>query len=253
MLTVLNSPPAPPPLVPSGVILAGDTSGFSQTETVSLFNPWGVPLPYSSTVVTDNRINWLAQTPASGTLAAGATGAMTLQANLKGLTPGLQHAVMRVAFIDGTVHTVDVYLIVPPGMVSASSRTSTELLSPSSVQPDVVAQSCPGSTGIALVLRSPEPGFQVTAQVPVPLQAIARDCATGKLLKQLSGALVQVTAGSQNLSLIDDGSGTWTGTWTPAEAANQIRVTARVDQYVGSAASVVSSQDTITGTVNSSN
>jgi hypothetical protein len=254
MLTVLDPPPAPPPLSPSGVILVGQTTGTSQTETITLLNPGSAALAYMSAVVTDNRIGWLTQTPASGTVAAGGTSTMTLQANIKGLTPGLQHGALRVAYIDGTVHTVDVYLIVPASAVSPTVQPASASLQPAVERPaayslEALAQSCPGGTGMAVVLRNPEPGFQVTAQVPVPLQLQARDCYNGKIIRQLNGASAQVLIGSQIISLLDDGTGTWTGTWTPTAAASQVTLAARLDQYVGAAASVVSSQNIITGVV----
>ena len=241
--------PPPPPLTPSGVILVGLSSGVSEQETVTLFNPWSSPLAYSSNVVDDNRGAWLTASPASGTLAAGATSTMTLQASTKGLTPGLQHGVVRVAFADGTVHTVDVYLIVPT-IPAASLQTS---LQTDVLQPDAAGEACPGSSGLAIVFRSPEPGFEVMAQTPVPLQVTARDCTTGKVVRHSNGASVQVSMGPQDPApmtlIIDDGAGNWTGTWTPASSASQMNLIARIDEYVGSISTVVSAQDVLTGTV----
>ncbi len=249
MLTVASFTPAPPPLTPSGVILVGQSTGVSEVETLSMMNPWTTPLDYNSAVVTDNRLNWLTQTPASGTIAAGSTANFTLQANTKGLAPGLQHGIVRVAFVDGTVHTVDVYLIVPP-TVSSNVRSASQ---PQALNPTALIQSCPGNIGLAAVLRSPEPGFLATAQTPVALQVIAKDCATGKVIRQSGGASVQVFLDSLSnsaVTLTDDGTGIWTGTWTPVAPAGQINLIARVDQYNGALASVVSAQDTITGAVN---
>jgi hypothetical protein len=252
MLNVMDSPASPPPMTPSGVILVGQSGGMSDAQTVTLFNPWPATLTYTSTVVTDNRVNWLTQTPTTGTLApnGGATTSMTLQANLKGLTAGLQHGVVRAAFNDGTVHTLDVYLIVPASAVVASVRSSeVEFLT---LKPDAVAQSCPGGAGIATVFRSPEQNFEVTAQVPVALEVISRDCATGKAIRHAAGAAVQVLIGGPNnppVALIDDGSGVWTGTWTPAAAASQVNLTARTDLYSGNLASVISAQTTLSGVV----
>ena len=246
MLTVLDSPSAPPPLTPSGVILTGPS------ETLTISNPWNSGLAYNSTVVTDNGLNWLTQTPASGTVAAGGSATMTLQPNFKGLAGGLMHGVVRVAFLDGTVHTVDVYAIVPAVPVSNAGPITGDLLRPAGLQPEAVAETCPGNTGFAVVLRSPEPGFQVSAQVPVAIELAARDCATGKMIKQSTGAAAQLVIGGKNtpIALVDDGTGIWTGTWTPAEASPLVNLAARVDQYAGSLATVVSGVDYLSGTVN---
>jgi uncharacterized protein (TIGR03437 family) len=261
MLTIANAAPGPPPLTPSGVILTGQPTGVSDIQTVTLVNPWSTPLAYNSTVVTDNRVNWLTQTPASGTIAPSATSAatsgITLQASLKGLTPGLQHGVLRVAFTDGTVHSVDIYLIVPASAISAAIAAPAVRTSPAVVEPAFLAESCPGGSGIALVFRSPEPAFQVTAQVPVPVQVTARDCSTGKAIRQPGGASVQILTAAPNgpltslpVTLWDDGTGIWTGTWTPIAASPQLNLIARVDQYQGAIASVLSAQSILVGTVN---
>ena len=248
MLTVAVTPPVPPALTPAGFILIGQSTGVSETGTTTLLNPWSTPLTYSSTAVTDNRINWLSQTPATGTIAPGGTATMSLQATLKGLSPGLQHGIVRIAFPNGTVHSIDVYLIVPASLTTNLRTTGTQL-HPADVQPAAIAQSCPGSSGIALVLRSPEPGFVVTAQTPVPLMAIARDCSTGKPVRQLNGASVQVITDSGPVVLIDDGAGNWTGTWTPTTDTLHLDLAARIDEYSGAAASVITSQDFLSGTV----
>jgi hypothetical protein len=251
MLTVLDSPPPPPPLAPSGLILIPQTATTSAADSVTITNPWNVALAYSSNVVTDNGTNWLTQTPASGSVAAGATATLTLQANVKGLNSGLLHGVVRVAFVDGTVRAIDVYAIVPPTVIAQPALVPEALVQPD-VHPEAVAQACPGNNGIVVVMRSPEPGFVAKAQLPVPLQLIARDCATGRAVRQANGASAQVLIGTKNpatISLVDDGTGVWTGVWIPAAAATQIDLTARVDQYVGAFATVVSGVDYLSGSV----
>jgi hypothetical protein len=249
MLTVLSSPPAPPPMWPSGLILQAQPATTQGTDTVTITNPWNTTMAYSSNVVTDNSGTWLSASPASGTVAAGASATLTVTANVKGMSAGLAHGVVRVAFVDGTVHTVDVYVIVPPG---AATISALPIAGTMMSRPEAVAQTCPGTTGIVVVMRSPEPGFLLKAQVPVPLQLIARDCATGRLVKQLGGALEQVVIGTKDsptIPLVDDGSGVWTGTWTPSTASAQLGIAARVDQYVGASATVVSGVDYLSGTV----
>ena len=230
ILTVSAQTPAQ--LTPAGVILVGQTAtGTSEIETLTLTNLGGNPLSFTSTTVTDNHGSWLVQKPASGTVAAGGVSTMTLQANVTGLAAGTQHGVARVAFADGAIHTVDVYLIVPG------------------------VGNTPGcfTNGFVAVFQSPEQGFQAIAQTPVPLQVLAKDCNTGKVVKRSNGLSTQVLIGPLNstaVALTDDGAGTWTGTWTPATAASPMNLTALVDSFANGTASVVSGQATVSGTVN---
>jgi hypothetical protein len=229
ILTIAAQTPAQ--LTPAGVILVGQAAtGTSETETLTLTNLGGSPLNYTSTVVLDNHGNWLVQKPASGTVAAGGVSTMTLQANTTGLSSGVQHAVVRVAFADGSIHTVDVYVIVP-GATSASACFSS---------------------GFVAVFQSPEQEFQAVAQTPVPLQVLVKDCNTGKQVKQTNGLSTQVLIGPQNntaVELTDDGTGTWTGTWTPGVAPSSMDLTALVASFTSATASVVSGQTTVSGTV----
>ncbi len=230
ILTV--APQTPVQVTPTGVILVGPaTAAASETEILTFANPGNSPLSYTSTVVADNHGNWLVQKPASGTLAAGGVSTMTLQASLQGLSAGVQHAVVRVAFADGTIHTVDAYLIVT-GMTSTPGCSAD---------------------GFVAVFQSPEQGFQAVAQTPVPLQVLAKDCNTGNLVKRTNGLSAQVLIGPQNniaVELTDDGTGTWTGTWTPGAAVSPMNLTAMVDNFTSATASVVAGQAVVSGVVN---
>lgn len=228
-LTVASQTPAQ--VAPTGVILVGQAStGTSEVETLSLNNPGMNPLSYTSTIVTDNHGSWLTQKPATGSVAPGSSASLSLQANIIGLAAGTQHGVVRIAFADGSIHTVDVYLIVP--------GTNTP--------------SC-YSNALVAVFQSPEQNFQAVARTPVPVQLQVKDCYTGKLVKRSNGLSAQVLIGPQNTSAIqltDDGTGTWTGTWTPVAAAAQVSLTAMVANYTSSTSAVASGQSTISGSVN---
>jgi hypothetical protein len=115
--------------------------------------------------------------------------------------------------------------------------------------------STPGCSadGFVTVFQSPEPGFQAAAQTPVPLQVLAKDCNTGNLVKRTNGLSAQVLIGPQNntaVELTDDGTGTWTGTWTPGAAVSPMNLTAMVDNFTSATASVVAGQAVVSGVVN---
>ncbi len=82
----------PPELAtPNGVVLTG-----SGSQTVTLTNPGGNSVTFSSAAITDDGQNWLTVSPSSGTIAAGATNAITLSASSSGLSSGLRHGTLQI-------------------------------------------------------------------------------------------------------------------------------------------------------------
>ena len=220
-LTVLPAGTNPPEqITPNGVIITG-TNGTSDTQTVNIVNNGANMVSFASAVITDDGQNWLVVTPTSGTVAGGGTNAVNLTANLNGLSGGLRHGTLRVAFSDGTVQTVDVQL----AQSGASAGTTG-------------VRSCVASN-LATEFLSPAQNFQVSARVAIPLQVLVKDC-SGNLLTS-SSTSVDVLVGASDMRLNYIGNGTWAGTWTPGSATPVINLTAR--------AVAVSGGTTSTGTI----
>jgi uncharacterized protein (TIGR03437 family) len=214
--TVLASATTPPAqLTPSAVILTGSGGSTSDTQTVNISNLSSGMESFTSALITDDGQNWLVASPSSGTIAAGGTNAINLSANLAGLSGGLRHGTLRIAFSDGSVQTVDVRLAIS----GAGGATGVG--------------AC-GSGNLALEFLSPAQNFQATARVAIPLQVLVKDC-SGNLLNS-STAGVDVISGSTDIHLNYVGNGTWSGTYTPSAAATVLTLTARAVSISGGGA-----------------
>jgi hypothetical protein len=134
---------------------------------------------------------------------------MGLQANLAGLSPGLWHGTVRVAFPDGTVATIGVILVV-------SSSSSAGLQSDGQATP---FSGCNVSADLAVVFQSPGDSFDVRARRPVPLQVQAADCQGNAVANSAAADVIVQAPNSPDIEipLTHQGNGLWTATWTPAE------------------------------------
>jgi uncharacterized protein (TIGR03437 family) len=214
--TVLPSGTNPSPQVtPSGVIVTGN-NGTSDNQTVTVSNGGASSVSYSSAVITDDGQSWLVASPTSGTVPAGATSSIMISANLNGVTGGLRHGTLRIAFSDGSVQTVDVQLAVVGTTAGA-----------------VGVRAC-GSANLAMQFLSPAQGFQASARVGVPLQVLVKDCSGNAQTSSNTG--VDVLVGVSDIHLNYVGNGTWASTWVPPAATSVVSLTARAVAISGSGA-----------------
>jgi uncharacterized protein (TIGR03437 family) len=216
-LTVLASGATAIPLItPSGVIITG-TGGTSDTQTVTISNGGASSVTYTAALVTDDGQNWLVANPSTGSVASGGTATISLSANVGGLSSGLRHGILRVAFSSGVVQSVDVQLAVS----GSSGAGSTGV------------KAC-GSSSLAAEFLSPAPNFVVNARVAIPLQVLVKDCTGNTLTNSSTG--VDVLVNSTDIHLNYTGVGIWSGTWTPPSAAPVVNLTAYAVEVTGGGA-----------------
>jgi uncharacterized protein (TIGR03437 family) len=211
ILTVSADGQIPVTVSPAGVIFSGTNS-----QTVTLTNGSGVSMSFMSTSFTDDGEPWLTANPASGTVPAGGTLNITLQASSQGLGAGLRHGVIRFGFADGSSQTVD-----------AALASGGAAASPNLRRPALVIPGC-GSSDLALVFQSPARDFTVAAQAPVPIQVLAQDC-TGAPIT--FNAAVSALVDGTEIPLQSVGNGIWTGTWTPSSAEPLTQLQARATLF----------------------
>jgi uncharacterized protein (TIGR03437 family) len=213
-----------PDATPSGLILVGQSA-----QSVTLSNHGTAALTYASTVVTEDGQPWLTGIPASGSVPANGTTQISIQANLAGLSPGLWRGTITIAFSDGTLAKVAVVLV-----ATGASGNGLNVNLRSAAQPRAVS-SCDANADLAVVFDSPGDGFQVPARHSVPLQVLAADC-NGNAVTNDAAAEVVVQAPNApdvQIPLIQQGSGLWTATWTPAMGASGVTLLARVNKSAG--------------------
>jgi len=207
-----------------GVILSGPAGSTTpQQQQVSLFNPSGSAINYSTAIFTTNGIGWLSASPAGGQLLPGTT-SISIGADLSGLPSGVQTGTVTIGFDDGTVAVIQVAVIATGGTPGADVLAKAVGARAATPSPACAG----GRPGYLLpVFRQPLSQSVLQAAVPqtVRLQ-IVDDCANP--LTATNGGTAQVLFGNQDapINLHDVGGGMWEGTWTPVSAAPQVTVRA---------------------------
>jgi hypothetical protein len=189
----------------SGLLLIGQSGSPNAPASLLAYNPTGKALTYTSVHESNDPQDWLGSITSSGTVPAGAPVRIPIQVNLSGLAPGVRNGVVKFAFSDGTVRSVDVTsLVLPP----AGSQTQEAKLGPAtggcSVRGLVLAIASPSADSIQKVTQSEAVRVNATDDCGNPMT---------------DGAInVAFSNGDPDLPLRHQGNGVWTGTWTPRGA-----------------------------------
>jgi hypothetical protein len=131
------------------------------TGTVTLSNPNGTLIGFTTATVTQDGTAWLSVSQPSGSLAGHGTAPLQVQGNAAALGARIYHGQVRVGFSDGTSAVINVILTVSPGSgaasVGASARGRRE-------HPMASPPNCPGGTVLPpQFINLSEQGFQVQA------------------------------------------------------------------------------------------
>jgi hypothetical protein len=174
---------------------------------------------------------------------------MSIQANLTGLSAGLWMGVVRIAFGDGTICTVQVALLVLSSTTTDSSSVHGKTIHAQTSG----ASSCNPNTDLVVVVQGPKTGFSGTVGTSVPLQVAGSDCAGNAVGNTNAKGDVLIQDQSGNLladpPLIYQANGVWTATWAPASPASEVTLTARLYKNAGGTINILSGSMAITGTV----
>jgi len=160
--------------------------------------PPGGALTFTSTIKSADS-GWLSLNPAQGTVPATGKLIVNATANVGGRAPGLYSALVTFGFSDGTLRSVPVELFIPDPSTPARSERSA-------------LQVCGSASGVVAHMLSPEPGFSARAGRAVQLRVQAETC-DGKPAGKLE---VISRIGSQEVRLLPESLGVWSGSWVPA-------------------------------------
>ncbi len=212
VLSVVSSQASPGVTVSAGgVILTGVAgSATPAQQTVTAFNPSSAAIAYSAS--TFSGTGWLSVSPATGSVSPGAN-SIRIAANLSGLTAGVQTGTVRLAFGDGSTATIQVVALATGSTAKASALQPRALTACRAGQPSF------------LIPIFQQPVAQAAVQVAAPQIVevdVIDDC--GNPVTAQAGGSLQVTfsSGDAGIDLHDTGSGIWTATWTPVNAAAQV-------------------------------
>ncbi len=186
---------------PTGLVFAATTSDSDPgSQTFRITNLGTTPAPFVLRPVLIGGA-WLQARPNSGTIVAGGSQTITLQANIGDLTPGVYNG--SIAMQVGSVpRAVNVLFVVAPEAISAVAASDYHLR-------DSAAACSP--TTLYPVFTSFVQDFVVAAGWPVPVEvSVVDDCGnpmkTGRVVTSFSN-------GDPPVSLSSLGNGRWQGTW----------------------------------------
>jgi uncharacterized protein (TIGR03437 family) len=225
LLNVLASGSGLPELAaPTGVILRATSGTTAPTGTVTLSNPNGTLIGFTTATVTQDGAAWLSVSQPSGSLEGHGTAPLQVQGNAAALGAGIYHGQIRVGFSDGTSQVVNVILAVSPASgaasVGASARGRRE-------HPMASPPNCPGGTVYPpQFINLSEQGFQVQAGSVQQLLVQVQDSCGNQITDTDVGATLsvviynsatQATLETPNL-VYSDTLKAWQYGWTPTSA-----------------------------------
>jgi uncharacterized protein (TIGR03437 family) len=183
-------------------------------QTLILNDPNVQSVSFNSTVNTDDNTGWFTQTPTSGTIASGETSQIQIKARLASLTPGVRYGVLRVAFSDGTVHSIEVASIVAPPGTTAAPTAAAHLTA--------AGPGCPSR--LVVQPTTIEPNFKISVGDKVPIGAIVSDDCGHLINSPTASTVTLIPRNGNQVRLVPQGNGLWTGTWQPSATASATMV-----------------------------
>ncbi len=215
----------PPSLLLSsgGLFFVTNIGAPPPAQTLTVYTNSKAPITFQASAETDAG-SWLS-VPASGTTSTVTPGQSAVTVSPLSLTtPGVYLGRVNYALGGAGIRTANIVLLLLPAGVNLPS-TVTASLAPEAAVPTPKAVCSP--TAI-LLTQSGQPGnFSAPASWPTPLaMTLLNDC--GKAVT--NGQVVATFSNGDAplaLSLANPGSGLYTGTWTPHNAAQQLTITAR--------------------------
>lgn len=207
VLNVLPSNQPPPGIdIPQGGLIVTAAAGAlnPQPRQLTLFNPTGAAITYSSTTFSNSGSGWLTLPVPGGTLLPGSNAVLTV-VDFHSMTPGIHTGTIWFGFSDGAIRVVQVEAIA------------------------LAAAGCPnGSPGVVRsVFQYPLDGSVLNTSIARPVRVLAvDDC--GNTLSTSNGDAVEVIFANQDppLKLRDTGKGIWEAVWVPRNAGAAVTLNA---------------------------
>jgi uncharacterized protein (TIGR03437 family) len=199
----------------TGVIFVARAAGAQPAaQTVTVRNVSAVPLNFITSIALENGTNWLAVTPATGTITAAQPAALRIAANQGNLAAGVYRGEVALNFTQNIprVRITVVLIVLPPGPPLLSQRN---------------AVGCT-PTRLLPVFTRLGAGFANPVGWPVALTVtVVDDCGD-----PMRNGSVQATFsnGDPPLSLLPLGDGSWSATWQPQNPRQQTVITVNAVQ-----------------------
>ena len=220
---------------PTGLIFIGQPGSSPGSQNVMISNPQASDTTFAAGFLTlPTGGNWAQVLPLNATVQANNPVSMLVQPNYASLTSGVYQGFVSLGFADGSSRSVHVLAVVAPTGATPSLAADGTL----------AAQAAGSCAPIKIQPTSlTDPGSSVTIGAAASLQVRAVD-SCGNLITSMNGSVsATFNDGDAAVSLVHEGNGNWSGTWTPRNGAStQVQV-----NYTGLEGSGVS---LLTGTAN---
>ena len=198
----------------TGVILvAAQGSTATVSQPITMYNLDAQPLACVGSAHTEDGGSWLVS-PGDGVLST--TLQLPITANPAGLSSGIKYGTVQVEFSDGTVHTVQVALLVTG---NGTAGTAAEHPRPSEWKPSA-SGSC---NELVLQYDAPEQDWNYDASSPIPVRVHASAC--GNVINNLSIETTFQDDPATYTLTFDPISEDYTYSWTPPPGAGAGPVT----------------------------
>jgi uncharacterized protein (TIGR03437 family) len=137
VLTVSAGASIAPIVDPIGLLFAGAPGALSPTaQTVTITNRTASALSFESSAYFAGGVPWMTAQPSSGTLNAGETQQITIQANTAGLFQGaVYQSELNLGFSDHSAQKINVLLVASSGTPAAAPQRATVICSPTGLVP----------------------------------------------------------------------------------------------------------------------
>ncbi|MES1257755.1 MAG: hypothetical protein ABUS51_04965, partial [Acidobacteriota bacterium] len=213
---------------PAGLLFLTSANATTPPQTVTISTSSVSAVSVQASAATTDGANWLSVTPSTGSAQPGAPLQTKISVDASKLAPGVYTGGISYAYTGLAVRTVNVTLIVSPGLKPALiSGLNGSNLSPAALSPrDAADGSCTPKL-MAVAQTGLVTNFSQPTAWPTPLEMLlVNDCGSpipnGQIVAAFSNGDPPLP-----LNLADGGRGLYSGTWTPRRAAQQTTITLR--------------------------
>ncbi len=205
-----------PEIRPSGLIFAGTRSNPPGAQSIFIANLGATRFSYASNAYTADGAPWLAHLPINDTVEPGAPARVRVQADFRGLEPGIYTGVLSFQNVaDGSIRTVNIVSVVAGAEADVPKASRA-------------AGACVPNS-IKLVPTATQKIISATVGQAIPIEVQIVDSCGDAVLPTAPGINVDLSLSNrdQGGTLAHSGGGKWTKTYQP-KAGLTGRVTATI-------------------------
>jgi uncharacterized protein (TIGR03437 family) len=202
-----------PDVQPSTLIFTGSVGASPSSQNLSISNPAGGSISYTSQHFTDDGNPWLAHVPSNANLANAAAAKVVVQPDYTGFSVGTHTGSIVIQFSDGTVRTVNVLTIASlPGSGRATEKGAYSMASDHTVNVNC-------KVPVQIQVLSPASKFTAIMGQGTPFLVKVLDCDNNLYPASDVRVSLGFPTGEQQVNLNAAPDGSFSNTWTAKNSA----------------------------------